>query len=214
MAKKEKTPKVKKEKKEKKPGGKKRLLIIPPLLLVVALAVGFTIFRTRGAPQPDTSQAPAGVSEGAGEGSQESAGEGAEGLPENGAPADPPPSPAASPSDQAMTAQETVQYVRSLSPQVLGLEGDSMSSFEIYPSDHVVPVDGVLCTELSIYSNDGSAGNDIEGMYLVSRGADHRLFRLDKSTGAVTELSPAPANAGRTPPPQPSEDQDGGERDG
>lgn len=89
----------------------------------------------------------------------------------------------------AMTVAEVLEYFSALSPQTLGLTGDSMEDYEYYPSQQVVPVDGILCTEVDVYSRSGSAGaNGIEGRYLLSRASPVRLFRVDSGSNVVTEL--------------------------
>ena len=91
----------------------------------------------------------------------------------------------------AMTTAETEEYLRRFTPASLGLSGESMDDYEIYAADNVVLVDGYTCAELSVYSKDASAGtNDIEGWFLLSRGSDRTLFRLDRETGQLTKLDP------------------------
>ncbi len=92
-------------------------------------------------------------------------------------------------SQTALTVADAVTFLCSLSPQVLGLEGDSMDEYTVYPAEGLVTVDGELHTELSVYRHDGEAGtNDFQGCYLLSRGPQRRLYLLDRFTREVTEL--------------------------
>lgn len=114
----------------------------------------------------------------------------------------PSPTPAPTPQGQETTQAEAVSYLESLSPQVLGLEGESMDEYELYSGGKVVMVEDIPCVEVTIYSAQNDTGtNDIQGRYLLSRSYPRRLFLVDDATRTAMELSlegvvivePAPA---------------------
>jgi len=159
----------KKKNQEKAPGkgkGKKKLLLLP-VLLAVLVGAGFFVLRSRGGGEPA--------------GAQESE------QPSPSPEETQTPEPTASPT---MTLTEAVDYLEGLSPQSLGLSGESMDGYSVFPAESVVPVNGLPCVELSVYEHDEQAGtNSIAGIYLLSRGAERRLFRLDPETNMAVELS-------------------------
>lgn len=106
----------------------------------------------------------------------------------------------------SMTTAEVVSYVRGLPAVALGLDPDEMSSYEMYASESVVPIDGVLCSQVRVYSKDANAGtNEIEGIFYLSRGGQRKLYRYDEETDTVTEVSLSGvrvAPVAEEPPPQ------------
>lgn len=91
--------------------------------------------------------------------------------------------------ENPISVSDAVNFMQTLSPQLLGLSGSSMAQYKVYPSMSVVLVDGMECSELSVYSQGKESGtNDIEGIYLLSRGELRHLYRLDKKTEQVTEI--------------------------
>jgi len=64
-----------------------------------------------------------------------------------------------------------------------------MEDYEVYPSERLVLVDHIPCTELDAYEvNELTGSNDVEGRFFLSRGSQRHLYRLDIKTGAVTEI--------------------------
>ena len=205
-----KPPKPKKEKAPKKKkadggeggkkGGKKTLLLVLILVAVVAAAAVVAVFTLRsigGGKDQTLEETEDGEEEGEGSEDGEESGDGEEGEEsgEDGEDADAAPTPSKAPDPlrvtTAMTTAETEEYLRRFTPASLGLSGESMDDYEIYAADNVVLVDGYTCAELSVYSKDASAGtNDIEGWFLLSRGSDRTLFRLDRESGELTRLDP------------------------
>lgn len=97
--------------------------------------------------------------------------------------------------EKTLTISEAVNFLLSLPPETLGLDGNTMSDYQVYPATEVVFVDGLSCSKLFVYRTDDEAGtNKIQGVYLLSRGGQRSLFSLDQSDGTVTEL-PLPAMA-------------------
>lgn len=91
-------------------------------------------------------------------------------------------------SETVLTLAETVAFLKNLSPQALGLDGTSMDSYQIYPAQSMVLVDGDYCTKLSVFSVDSESGtNRFRGVYLLTRDKKH-LYSLEQRTSKVTEL--------------------------
>ena len=198
--KKEKAPKKKKADGDEggKKGGKKTLLLIIIIGVVAAAAAVTAIFTLRsigGGDEPQTLEEPEDGEDGESDGEEGGDSEEGEDGDESGDAEDETPAPSKAPDPlkvaTAMTTTETLEYIRRFTPASLGLSGQSMDDYEIYAADNVVLVDGYTCSELSVYSKDASAGtNDIEGWFLLSRGSDRTLFRLDRETGELTKLDP------------------------
>lgn len=89
---------------------------------------------------------------------------------------------------EVMTVEETVEYFKRLSPQVLGLEGKTMDGYEVFHNQASIPVDGIPCLEISVYSVDSeSKTNEAVGTYLLARDAT-ALYRLDPVTEEIKQL--------------------------
>ncbi len=193
---------LKKKKGEKRPkkggGSKKKLLALPVLGLLVVLA-GFTLKLRSGAVDKSEPQEPAASSEAAssgaassGEPSKEAASSGAasSGAASSGAASGEAPEAPAEPAaeENILTMSESVDYIHTLSPEQLGLEGESMDDFELLPSEGLILVDGEPCTEIMVYRRDPKTGTNVfQGSYLLDRSGS-RLYRLDRDSNAVTEL--------------------------
>lgn len=90
--------------------------------------------------------------------------------------------------DQTMTLSESVDFINSLSPSTLGLQGDDMSEYNVYAEVESVLVDGNTCAKIMVYRNSSSAGtNVIQGIYFVSRDGEN-LYRLNTDTDEVSRL--------------------------
>lgn len=87
----------------------------------------------------------------------------------------------------SMTVAEAIDYVKSLSPAALGLEGNSMEPYNVYNIDGLVMVDGVPCMEFRVYSRSEEGTNDVAGIYLIS-GDKSKIYRLDKAAGTIEAL--------------------------
>ncbi len=83
-----------------------------------------------------------------------------------------------------------IETIQGLDPAQLGLDGDSMEEYEIYPVEGFVKVDGLDCRRFNIYvtrSSDGGSYPDLEAIVLLSADQKH-IYRLDPVSNAVTEL--------------------------
>ncbi len=184
----------KKEKTEgvsKKKGGKlsKKLLVLLVLILAAAVLAGYTFMnrgteRRLGSDGADASaSSSADSSAGDSSAADSSAGDSSE--------AEPPAQPETlKKTETTKTVPETVNYLRSLSPSALGLEGNSMEGYEIIPKGNVVFVDGRQCTEVFVYEVDEDTGtNCFLGSYLLDRGEGGQLYSLDQDSGVVTQIN-------------------------
>lgn len=89
----------------------------------------------------------------------------------------------------AMTDDELIDYIKSLPPSALGLEGDTMDSYQVYLMEGNVFVDGSACKRVQVYSRDNPSGtNSFEGLYLVS-GDGRSIYRMDPATNETQPLS-------------------------
>ena len=106
----------------------------------------------------------------------------------------------------SMTTSESIAYFRGLSPESLGLPGESMDDYDIFASEHLIFVDDVPCKEFRVYSiADKTGTNHVEGLYLMTQRGARKLYRLDEATNTVTELEfapPAPAQPEPEPVPE------------
>ena len=91
------------------------------------------------------------------------------------------------PEAEPMTNDDAVRYMQGLSPAALGLSGDSMADYSVYPMEGGVLVDGMLCLKLQIYPPrvEGQA-NAIAGTYLLTGDRAH-IYLLEN--GAVREVN-------------------------
>lgn len=82
---------------------------------------------------------------------------------------------------------EQVEYFRSLNPQQLGLEGESMSKYITYPQQGWVTIDGESCREISVYHQDTqTATNVLMGTYYLS--ADLTKVYKQNSDGQIVPV--------------------------
>ena len=87
-----------------------------------------------------------------------------------------------------MTISEVEDYVNQLSPQILGLEGDSMERYHVYAQDGTAFVNNQPCIRVNVYDSDNpQQANEIAGSYLLTSDGLH-LYRLDEQTKTVQEL--------------------------
>ncbi len=68
-----------------------------------------------------------------------------------------------------MTVDETADFFLKLTPKELGLEGESMEEYEVYPSEKAVPVNGLPCMKLIVYQKSTAGTNAPVSTYLVAR---------------------------------------------
>lgn len=99
-----------------------------------------------------------------------------------------PPEPEPPISPAALSADQALDYIQSLNPAVLGLEGTSMEEYELLLQDGSVLIDGNPCVRINAYRRDSQTGtNEIGGNYFLSLDGVH-LYRLDVADNSVEEL--------------------------
>lgn len=90
------------------------------------------------------------------------------------------------PPPEPMTLVEAVDHMYSLPPELLGLEGDSMEPYMVFPIDGSVMIDGAPAMRMYVYSKSESGSNVYEGQYLLSNGG-HRIFKV-QDDGSLQEI--------------------------
>lgn len=86
---------------------------------------------------------------------------------------------------ESMTYTDAVAFLKKQRPADLGLTGESMASYAVYPMDGAAMVDGNLCLKLKVCLPHGEdAANEIAGTYLLSGDQQH-LYLLED--GSVRE---------------------------
>ena len=99
-----------------------------------------------------------------------------------------PPEPVSPAGPMGMSADEMIDYMESLPPSVLGLEGSSMEGYDLLMQDGSVLIDGNPCVRINAYQTDSQTGTyEIGGNYFLSLDGAH-LYRLDVASNSVTEL--------------------------
>lgn len=88
---------------------------------------------------------------------------------------------------EVMTVEEAVEHFKALKPQVLGLEGESLDTYEVFHQQASVPVDGVPCLEVTVYGESQVDTNVPLGTYLYARDGT-ALYRLDVESDTITKL--------------------------
>lgn len=79
---------------------------------------------------------------------------------------------------RATSMKEQTEYFNSLDPRKLGLEGESMLDYMIYPQPAWVKVDDVECREIMVYSMDPqTAVNQVVGTFYLS-GDLTQVFKM------------------------------------
>ncbi len=77
--------------------------------------------------------------------------------------------------------------LEAMTPEELGLSGESMEEYNVFPIDGVEMVDGVACITLYVYSDGGEGGNEFMGSYLMSIDGAH-LYRVNPVNDAIEIL--------------------------
>lgn len=84
-----------------------------------------------------------------------------------------------------MTVDEAISHFQSLDPAALGLEGEDMSGYGLYPTEKAVPVDGLPCLKIIVYGETEAGTNQPMGTFLMARDGT-AVYRLED--GQVTKL--------------------------
>lgn len=82
---------------------------------------------------------------------------------------------------------EQVDYFNSLLPRDIGLEGDDMADYMVYPKQGWVLVDSYSCRELSVYLEDATDGKNVYmGTYYLS--SDMQQLYRKESSGEIVRM--------------------------
>ncbi|MCI8942716.1 MAG: hypothetical protein HFF71_06770 [Oscillospiraceae bacterium] len=75
---------------------------------------------------------------------------------------------------------QQVEYFTSLNPQALGLEGDDMKAYMVFPQQGWVMIDDISCREISVYRQDAqTATNVLAGTFYLSSDLTHIYKKSD-----------------------------------
>lgn len=86
---------------------------------------------------------------------------------------------------QATGVKDQAEYVYSLDPKQLGLEGDNMRDYYVYPQQGWVMVNDVECREIMVYRmNPQTAINEVVGTFYLSSDLT-QMFKKD-GDGQIT----------------------------
>lgn len=84
-----------------------------------------------------------------------------------------------------MTVDEAIAHFKGLDPASLGLEGEDMSGYGLYPTEKAVPVDGMPCLKIIVYGESEAGTNHPVATFLMARDGT-AVYRLED--GQVTKL--------------------------
>lgn len=100
-----------------------------------------------------------------------------------------PPAPESPMGPMGMSVDQLMDYMGSLDPAVLGLEGTSMEDYDLLMQDGSVLINGNPCVRINVYAIDPRTGtNTIGGNYFISLDGSH-VYRLDVASDTVSELA-------------------------
>ena len=92
---------------------------------------------------------------------------------------------------QPKALTEQLEYFNGLNPEELGLEGDDMHDYTVYPKTGWVLVDSFSCRELNIYLEDALNGTNVfMGTFYLSSDLQRlwRIFLLSPSAGSAADI--------------------------
>lgn len=87
-----------------------------------------------------------------------------------------------------MTVDEAIEYFKRLDPAILGLPGEDMGEYEMYPTEKAVPVDGIPCLKIIVYNESDAGTNQPEGTFLMARDGT-ALYRLEDNQVVRLEMN-------------------------
>lgn len=98
-----------------------------------------------------------------------------------------PPREPSSGSNGSLSVRGAQARLEAMTPEELGLSGESMEEYNVFPIDGVEMVDGVACITLYVYSDGGENGNEFMGSYLMSIDGAH-LYQVNPVTDEIEVL--------------------------
>ena len=91
--------------------------------------------------------------------------------------------------DRPTALSEQMDFFNSLEPRDIGLEGDNMGDYTVYPKQGWVLVDSFSCRELNIYLEDALDGTNVfMGTFSLSSDLQHLYKRMDDNSIVQMEL--------------------------
>lgn len=98
------------------------------------------------------------------------------------------PPPSSVPSSESVTMRGAQERLEGMTPEELGLPGESMDEYEVISMDGVAMVDGIACIRVHVYTEEtGVQGSEFMGSYLMTIDGQH-LYRVDPVTDEVQIL--------------------------
>lgn len=99
-----------------------------------------------------------------------------------------PPRPQQTSGGSSVTIREAQARLEGMDPAKLGLSGETMEDYTVFPMDGVEMVDGAACITLYVYTNKSSqSSNQFMGSYLMTIDGLH-LYRVNPITGEIEVL--------------------------
>lgn len=99
-----------------------------------------------------------------------------------------PPRPQQTPGGSSVTIREAQTRLEGMDPAKLGLSGETMEDYTVFPMDGVEMVDGAACITLYVYTNKNTQNsNQFMGSYLMTIDGLH-LYRVNPITGEIEVL--------------------------
>lgn len=100
----------------------------------------------------------------------------------------PPPSQQQRPGGSSVSIRGAQERLEGMTPAELGLSGETMEDYTVFPMDGVEMVDGVACITLYVYSDKNAQNsNEFMGSYLMSIDGLH-LYRVNPVTNEIEVL--------------------------
>ena len=103
----------------------------------------------------------------------------------------PPPEPEKEPVDsvaQPTSMMEQLDFFKGLNPEKLGMVGNDMNDYLVYPQQGWVLVDGISCREIVVYMKDARDGSNVlMGTFFLSSDLEHMYKKLDSGSLVVVD---------------------------
>ena len=96
--------------------------------------------------------------------------------------------PPSVPSSESVTMRGAQDRIAAMSPEELGLPGESMDMYEVIAMDGVAMVDGIACIRVHVYTEETEIqGSEFMGSYLMTVNGQH-LYRVNPVTDELETL--------------------------
>lgn len=96
--------------------------------------------------------------------------------------------PAANLPPKATSMTEQLDFFNGLDPSKLGMEGNDMSAYKVYPQQGRVLVNGISCREIMVYRADPEKGtNVLMGTFYLSSDLEHLYRRGEDGIPVVVD---------------------------